>query len=74
MTFDEFCDEVAKLGFLPDMAIANMPMSFSEKAKKKLVKDGSQKSAEILKSTIEDINHRNTESVDEIVNSKFKFA
>ena len=70
MTFEEFWEEVAKLGVLPDMAIMHIPNSLSNNAKKKLMKAGPQKCAEMLKSAIEEINHGSIESIDEIVKSK----
>lgn len=68
MTFEEFWAEVEKLGVLLDMAIVHIPNSLSNNAKKKLMKAGPQKSVEMLKSAIEEINHGSIKSIDEIVN------
>ena len=67
MTFEEFWTEVGELGVLPEMAIVHIPMSLSVDSKKKLMKAGPQKSAEMLKNAIEEINCGSIESIDEII-------
>ena len=67
MTFEGLLDDAYKLAGISNMARILFPSILSESSKKKVMKLKPEARAEILKSAIDQIDHRSVESVDALV-------
>ena len=72
MAFEQFWEEVEKIGVLPEMAIKQLPSSLSQDTKKKLIIVGAEKTANLLLEVIDVINHGSVESIDFLLSKRLE--
>ena len=70
MTFEEYWAEVENLMVLPTTAVRQLPSSLSVDTKKRLMKKQPEKTVEILRLAIDQINRGSVESIDRLIKKR----
>lgn len=72
MSFEEYWEEIIEINKLPNIVARQLPMSLSDKTKKKLTKICAEETIRLIKEVIEEINNGSVESVDFLINKKLE--